>query len=149
MHLNYPHQPYVVDRSSFLSTILVSFRHLLSAYLYQRYHPVMTAAKRGMVTAQYNQKHLDTRIPLGPAESVCQSNMLILKSEATYVPGKNSAAMNVNVIIAILSLVSDAILIFNWLSARARSFCVFAMRLYSKALALSLWLAALESWTKC
>ena len=49
-----------------------------------------------------------------------QSNMVILKSVAMNVPGKNSAAMNVKVVIEILSCLFD--LAIRWLSLLAHLF---------------------------
>ena len=69
--------------------------------------------------AQYTQKYGATRAP--PVSRVsglgCQSIRAIEKKEVRNVPGKNRAAIKVNVDIEILSsFVDDAILIFNKLS---------------------------------
>ena len=127
-------------------SIPVSFFRFLSAYLYQQNHPVMTANVRGTVTTQYSQNCAETVLLPSPEASSCQSNMPMLKSVAIDVPGRNSAVMKVNAITAMLSfLVEEAILMLSSFWASPMSFCIFAMRLYSNALALSLWLTALKS----
>jgi hypothetical protein len=53
-------------------------------------------------------------IRAGARNSPCQLNMLMLNMEEMNEPGKNSAVMNVKVIMAILSLFADpAIMVFS------------------------------------
>lgn len=76
--------------------------------------------------AQYTQKYGATRAPLVSRVSGlgCQSIRAMGKKEVRNVPGKYRAAIKVKVGIEILSsFVDDAILIFNKLSLRERSFC--------------------------